>query len=154
MTTRGILRGGLLGAALAVAFSMLGVIPVCGFAALPFRILAFAAGGYFGARSALRGGGNGVIAGLGAGILAGIVDGLANIALAPVRFKLADDTLTSLHLLPVGVVGAFKDVGIDLMSMDTLGGSIFFSIILCGGLWLLGGALGALGGALAQALTE
>ncbi len=154
MTTRGILRGGLLGAALAVAFSLLGVIPVCGFAALPLRILAFAAGGYFGARIALRAGGSGVAAGLGAGILAGIVDGLANIALAPVRFKLAGDTLTSLHLLPAGVVGAFKDVGLDLMSMDTLGGSIFFSVLLCGGLWLLGGVLGALGGALAQALAE
>ncbi|MCP4166908.1 MAG: hypothetical protein GY759_13605 [Chloroflexi bacterium] len=156
MIARGILRGGLLGAFLAVAFNVLSVIPICGFAALPLRMLAWALGGYAGGRIAVRAGaGNGgVAAGLGAGILAGVIDGIAYVALAPIRFKLAGDMITSLHLLPEGVITAFNDMGINLMSVDTMGGSLFFSILICGGTWLAAGVLGALGGGIAQALAD
>ena len=154
--TRGLLRGGLVGAILAVAFSLLGVIPVCGFAALPLRLAAYAFGGYLAGRMVIRAGfrNRAVAVGLGAGILAGIVDGLANIALAPLRFKLAGDMLTSLYLLPAGIVDAFAGAGIDLMRLDTLGGSLFFSLLLCGVIWLIAGMLGALGGGMALALAE
>lgn len=154
--SRSLLRGGLVGALLAVAFSVLGVIPVCGFAALPLRLLAYALGGFLAGRMAIQLGfrNRAAVAGLGAGILAGIVDGLANIALSPVRFNLAGDTMTSLHLLPQGVIEAFANTGMDLMRLDTVGGSLFFSVLLCGVIWLVGGMMGALGGGLASAVAE
>lgn len=154
--SRSLLRGGLAGALLAVAFSVLGVTPVCGFAALPLRLFAYAFGGYLAGRMVIQAG-YGVraaVAGLGAGILAGIIDGLANIALAPVRFNLAGDTMTSLHLLPKGVIDAFASAGMDLMRLDTLGGSMFFSVLLCGVIWLIAGMVGALGGGMASAVAD
>ena len=156
MIARGILRGGLAGGILGAAFSALSVIPICGFAALPLRLVAWTIGGYFGGRIAVAGGARngGVAAGLGAGIIAGIIDGIAYAALAPVRYKLAGSMITSLHLLPDGVFSAFNSVGINLMTLDTIGGSIFFSVLLCGGTWIFAGFLGALGGGIAQALTE
>lgn len=156
MIARGTLRGGLVGAALAVAFSILGVIPICGFVALPLRFIAWTVGGYMGGRMAVRGGmrSGGVAAGAGAGVIAGIIDGLANIALSPVRFQLAGENITSLRLLPEGVFMLFSDLGIDLLTMDTLGGSIFFGALLCGVTWLISGALGTLGGGIAQALAD
>lgn len=154
--SRSLLRGGLVGALLAVAFSVLGVIPVCGFAALPLRLFAYAFGGFLAGRMAVQSGyrNRSAAAGLGAGVLAGIVDGLANIALAPVRFNLAGDTMTSLHLLPAGVVEAFANAGMDLMRLDTVGGSLFFSVLLCGVIWLIAGVMGALGGGMAAAVAE
>jgi len=156
MIARGILRGGLAGGIFGAAFSALSVIPICGFVALPMRLLAWAIGGYLGGRIAVEGGARngGVAAGLGAGIIAGLIDGVAYAALAPVRFSLAGDTITSLHLLPNGVIIAFNGLGINLMTLDTMGGSIFFSILLCGATWLMSGLLGALGGGIAQALAE
>lgn len=156
MIARGILRGGLIGGILGAAFSALSVIPICGFAALPLRLFAWTVGGYFGGRIAVQGGARngGVAAGLGAGVIAGLVDGIAYALLAPVRFKLAGDTITSLHLLPSGVFSAFNSLGVNLMTLDTIGGSIFFSVLLCGGTWLFAGFLGALGGGIAQALSE
>jgi len=41
-----------------------------------------------------------------------------------------------------------------LMMLDTMGGSVFFSLLLCGGTWLMAGLLGALSGGIAQALAE
>ncbi len=154
--SRGLLRGGMVGAMLAVAFSVLGVIPVCGFAALPLRFIAYAFGGYLAGRMVIQAGyrSRAAAAGLGAGVLAGIVDGLANIALAPVRFNLAGDTMTSLYLLPAGVIEAFANAGMDLMRLNTLGGSLFFSVLLCGVIWLIAGVLGALGGGMALALSD
>jgi len=156
MIARGMLRGGLAGGILGAAFSALSVIPICGFAALPLRLVAWTTGGYFGGRTAVAGGARngGVAAGLGAGIIAGLIDGIAYALLAPVRFKLAGDTITSLHLLPDGIVSAFNGLGIPLMALDTMWGSLFFSVLLCGGTWIFSGFLGALGGGIAQALSE
>jgi len=36
----------------------------------------------------------------------------------------------------------------------TIGGSIFFAVLLCGVVWMLAGLLGALGGGIAQALAD
>ncbi|RME84903.1 MAG: hypothetical protein D6775_04285 [Caldilineae bacterium] len=156
MTARGMLRGGLSGALLTSAFSILGIIPICGFVALPLRLLAWTFGGYVGGRIATQGvrKGNGVVAGLGAGIITGLADGMVNVLLAPVRFKLAGDTITSLHLLPAGVINLFRDMGIDLFALDTIGGSVFFAVLLCGVVWILAAMLGALGGGIAHALSE
>ena len=62
--------------------------------------------------------------------------------------------MTSLHLLPQGVLEAFANAGMDLMRLDTVGGSLFFSVLLCGVIWLVGGMMGALGGGLASAVAE
>ena len=155
MIARGILRGGLVGAILGAAFSVLGVIPICGFAALPLRMAAWAFGGYVGGRIAVSGDRNsGVAAGAAAGVLAGIIDGIVYAALSPIRFKLAGDTMTSLYLLPQGMVDTFNEMGINLLAMDTVGGSIFVSSMLCTVTWLIAGVLGAIGGGIAQALAE
>lgn len=156
MIARGALRGGLIGALLSVAFSVLGVIPVCGYVAMPLRLAAWTVGGYFGGRTALKGGSRNaaVAAGLAAGLLAGLIDGVANIVLAPVRYKLAGDMLTSLHLLPSGILDLFKSLGLDLMTMDTVGGSVFFAVLLCGITWAVAAFMGALGGAISQALAD
>ena len=156
MIARGVLRGGLIAALLAAAFSVLGVIPVCGYAALPLRAFAWTLGGYVGGRIAVQSGARngGVAAGLGAGILAGVADGVVNVALAPVRFKLAGDMLTSLVLLPKPIVQFFAEMGIDIMALNTVGGAVFFSVLLCGVIWMFAGALGALGGGVAQALAD
>lgn len=156
MIAKGVLRGGLAGAALAVAFSILGIIPVCGFAALPLRFAAWAFGGYLAGRIAMRGGAAnaGVAAGLAAGLLAGVIDGVVNILLAPIRFKLAGDMMASLTLLPQGLLDSFKAVGLDLMAMNTVGGSVFFAVLICGVTWFAAAFLGALGGAIAQALAD
>ncbi len=150
------LRGGLIGAALAVAFSVLGVIPVCGFAALPLRLMAWTLAGFVAARMSLplSRPGPGLAAGLVAGIIAGLIDGVANIALAPVRFKLAGDTLAGLLLLPQGVIRSFAEMGIDLMALNTVGGSVFFAVLLCGVVWLAAGMMAALGAGFAIALSE
>ncbi len=55
--SRGIFRGGLAGGLLAVAFSVLGIIPICGFFAFPLRILAWAVAGYLAGRIAIAQGG-------------------------------------------------------------------------------------------------
>lgn len=156
MIARGMLRGGLTGGIVAVAFSILGVIPICGFVALPLRFVAWTLGGYVGGRIAVAGGerNGGVAAGAGAGIIAGVIDGLANIGLAPVHYALAGSTISSIHLLPHGVLQFFASLGIDLLAMDTVGGSIFFASLLCGMTWIVSGALGTLGGGIAQALSE
>lgn len=156
MIARSGLRGGLAGAVLATAFSILGVIPICGFVALPLRFVAWTTGGFLGGRMAARGGARGgaVAAGTLAGVIAGVLDGLVNIALAPVRFQLAGETMLSLRLLPQGVLNLFADLGLDLATLDTVGGSIFFAALLCGVIWLVAAMLGALGGGVAQALAE
>ncbi len=156
MIARGILRGGLIGGILGAAFSVLSIIPICGFVALPMRLLAWAIGGYFGGRFAVDGGARngGVAAGLGAGIIAGLIDGFVYAALAPVRFSLAGDEITSLYLLPKGIITAFNGLGIPIMALNTMWGSLFFSLLLCGATWLMAGILGALGGGIAQALAE
>ncbi len=150
------LYGGLIGAALAVAFSVLGIIPVCGFAALPLRLAAWTLAGFMAARMSLPlpRPGPGIAAGLIAGIIAGLIDGVANIALAPVRFRLAGDTMTGLLLLPPGVVRSFAEAGIDLMALNTVGGSVFFAVLFCGVVWLAAGMMAALGAGFAIALSE
>ncbi|MCO6451528.1 MAG: hypothetical protein J5I90_12135 [Caldilineales bacterium] len=156
MIARGILRGGLLGGVLSVAFSVLGVIPVCGYVALPLRAMAWALGGYVGGRIAVQGGARngGVVAGLGAGIIAGILDGIASVPLAAVRYSLAGDTLTSLYLLPKGVAEIFAGIGVDIYTLDTMGAAVFFSVLMCGVTWIFAGILGAIAGGIAQALAE
>ncbi len=156
MIGRGMLRGGLAGAIVAIAFSILSVIPVCGFAALPLRLLAWVLAGYIGGRIAIQSGAlnGGVAAGAGAGVIAGLLDGLANIALAPLRFSIAGGTITSLHLLPQGVLDVFAGWGIDLLAMNTVGGSIFFASLLCSMTWFISGIVGSLGGGIAQALRD
>jgi len=156
MIARGILRGGLAGAIVAAAFSILGVIPICGFVALPLRFGAWTFGGYVGGRIAVKGGAStgGVAAGAGAGVIAGLLDGIVNIGLAPVRYALAGGAISSLHLLPQGILQIFAGWGIDLLAMDTVGGSIFFATLLCGITWVISGALGTLGGGIAQALND
>lgn len=156
MIARGMLRGGLVGGILAAAFSVLTIIPICGFLALPLRMVAWTIGGYTGGRIAIAGGSRngGVAAGVGAGVIAGLIDGVVYAVLAPLRYKLAGDMITSLHLLPEGLLNAFSDMGINLMTLDTLGGSVFFAVLLCGFTWFGAGILGALGGGIAQALSE
>ncbi|HHB90998.1 MAG TPA: hypothetical protein ENK60_06780 [Anaerolineae bacterium] len=153
---RGILRGGLAGGLLAVAFSFLGVIPIFGFFAFPLRILAWAFGGYLAGRIAIGQGARsgGAAAGMAAGVIAGLMDGLANIALAPVAFKLAGEQIAGLVLMPQPIIDFFLSMGIDLMQMNTVGGSIFFATLFCGGAWLFGGVVGMLGGGIAQALAD
>ncbi len=153
---RGILRGGLAGGLLAVAFSFLGVIPIFGFFAFPLRILAWAFGGYLAARLAIGAGARtgGVAAGMGAGVIAGLMDGVANIALAPLAFKLAGGQIEGLVLLPQPIIDFFLSMGVDILQMNTVGGSIFFAALFCGGAWLFGGIVGMLGGGVAQALAE
>jgi len=154
MIARGIFRGGLAGGLLAAAFSVLGVIPICGFFAFPLRIAAWTFAGYMAARIALGSGARsaGVAAGMGAGVIAGLIDGVVNIALAPLAFKLAGEQITSLALLPQPIVTYFLDLGVDIMQMNTVGGSIFFSVLFCGAAWIFGGLMGMLGGGIAQSL--
>ncbi len=153
---RGIFRGGLAGGLLAIAFSLLGVIPVFGFFAFPLRILAWAAGGYLAGRMAIRSGARsgGVAAGMAAGVIAGLMDGVANIALAPLAFKLAGDQIEGLVLLPQPIIDFFLSLGVDILQMNTVGGSLFLAAMFCGGAWLFGGVVGMLGGGVAQALAE
>ena len=47
----------------------------------------------------------------------------------------------SLYLLPEGVVKAFSNLGINLMAMNTLGGSLFLAGMMCGVLWLVSGVV-------------
>jgi hypothetical protein len=155
MIARGIFRGGLVGGLLAAAFSVLGLIPVCGFFAFPLRIAAWALGGYMAGRIA-RGYGDasGVAAGLGAGIMAGVIDGVSNIALAPVALKMMGDELPGLLLLPQPILQYFAGLGIDLLQMNTVGGSIFFATLFCSVGWLLAGVIGMLGGGVAQSVGD
>ena len=156
MIARGIFRGGLAGGLLAAAFSVLGVIPICGFFAFPLRIAAWAFGGYLAGRIAVRGGARtgGVAAGLGAGVIAGVIDGLANIALSPIAFNLAGDQISGLLLLPEPIVEYFLSLGVDIMQLNTVGGSIFFSVMFCSVGWMIAGLIGMLGGGVAQALED
>ena len=156
MILRGIFRGGLAGGLLAAAFSVLGIIPVCGFFALPLRLIAWTFAGYVAGNIALRGGirSGGVAAGMGAGALAGVINGVANIVLSPLAFKLAGSQIAALLLLPDSVIQYFLSLGIDISQMNTVGGSIFFATMTCSVLWLLAGLMGMLGGGVAQALTD
>jgi len=156
MIAKGILRGGLAGGLLAAAFSVLGVIPICGFFAFPLRIVAWAFGGYIAGRIAINGGARsgGVVAGLGAGVIAGIIDGVANILLSPLAFKLAGNQIEGLALTPEPIIKYFSSLGVDIMQLNTVGGSIFFAVLFCSVGWLLAGVIGMLGGGVAQALAE
>jgi len=156
MIARGIFRGGLAGGLLAAAFSVLGIIPICGFFAFPLRIAAWAFAGYLGGRIAIRSGARtgGVAAGIGAGVIAGIIDGVTAILLSPLAFKLAGNQIEGLLLLPHPVVVYFQSLGVNIMQMNTVGGSIFFSTMFCSVAWFLAGIIGMLGGGVAQALAE
>ena len=153
---RGIFRGGIAGGLLATAFSVLGVIPVCGFFAMPLRVLAWAFAGYLAGRIAIQHGARtgGVAAGMAAGVIAGLIDGVVNIALAPLAFKLAGEQIEGLLLLPQPILDYFLSMGVDLLQLNTVGGSIFFAVLFCGGAWLFGGIVGMLGGGVAQALAD
>jgi len=156
MIAKGVFRGGLAGGLLAAAFSALGVIPICGFFAFPLRIVAWALAGYLAGRIAITSGARsgGVAAGLGAGVIAGVIDGLVNIALSPLAFKLAGDQIAGLLLLPEPIVNYFLSLGVDIMQLNTVGGSIFFSVMFCGVGWMFAGVIGMLGGGVAQALED
>ncbi len=156
MIARGILRGGLAGGLLAAAFSVLGLIPICGFFSFPLRVAAWAFAGYLAGRIALGGGARtgGAVAGLGAGVIAGLFDGVINIALAPLAFKIMGNQVEGLFLLPEPVLKYFQSLGVDLLQLNTVGGSIFFAVMFCGVAWLMGGVIGMLGGGVAQSLAD
>ena len=156
MIAKGIFRGGLAGGLLAAAFSALGVIPICGFFAFPLRIAAWAFGGYLAGRIAINSGARsgGVAAGMGAGVIAGVIDGVANILLSPLAFKLAGNQIEGLLLLPEPIVKYFASLGVDIMQLNTVGGSVFFAVMFCSVGWLIAGLIGMLGGGVAQSLAE
>ncbi len=156
MIAKGIFRGGLAGGLLAAAFSALGVIPICGFFAFPLRIAAWAFGGYLAGRIAINSGARsgGVAAGMGAGVIAGVIDGVANILLSPLAFKLAGNQIEGLLLLPEPIIKYFASLGVDIMQLNTVGGSVFFAVMFCSAGWLIAGLIGMLGGGVAQSLAE
>lgn len=156
MIAKGIFRGGLAGGLLAAAFSALGVIPICGFFAFPLRIAAWAFGGYLAGRIAINSGARsgGVAAGMGAGVIAGVIDGVANILLSPLAFKLAGNQIEGLLLLPEPIVKYFASLGVDIMQLNTVGGSVFFAVMFCSAGWLIAALIGMLGGGVAQSLAE
>jgi hypothetical protein len=79
---------------------------------------------------------------------------VVNIALSPLAFKVMGNQIEGLLLLPDPVVKYFLSLGVDIMQMNTVGGSIFFSVMFCSVVWLLAGVIGMLGGGVAQSLAD
>lgn len=153
------LKAGLIGAAVAVVFALLGLVPCLGCITWILTLVLYVGVGVLAAiwmeppRDAGKGAGNGAVAGL----IAALGGGITNVIVSAVRFTVGGGQaamMRQFRQLPPEFREPWRDLGIDPSMLARPGWAIGGSALCCGLGLLLAAALGAAGGAITVSLRR
>ncbi|MFO7741611.1 MAG: hypothetical protein R6X31_04770 [Anaerolineae bacterium] len=153
------LKAGLIGAAVAIVFSLLSLVPCLGCVTAILGLVLYVGVGVLAAywtkppRDVGRGAGAGAVAGL----ITAFAGGLTTVVVNTLRFTVggAEATLRrQFRQLPPGMREPWRDWGIDPRVLTTPAFTVGFSAVCCGLGMLLAAALGAAGGAILVSLQR
>jgi hypothetical protein len=152
-------KAGLIGAAVAVALSLLGLVPCLGCIAAILGPVLYVVVGVLAAswmeppRDVGKGAGGGAVAGL----ITALVGGLANVMISAARFAVGGGQaamMRQLEQLPPEVFEQLRDLGIRPGNLASPGWAIGSSAVCCGVGLLVAAALGAAGGAITVSIKR
>jgi hypothetical protein len=153
------LKAGLIGAAVAVVFSLLGLVPCLGCITAVLGLVLYVVVGVLAANwmepplDVGKGAGSGAVAGL----ITALVGGIANLIIGAARFVVGGGqaaVMRQLEQLPPDVLEQLRDLGVRPGALASPGWAIGGSAICCGVGLLLAAGLGAAGGAIAVSLKR
>jgi hypothetical protein len=147
------LKAGLIGAAVAVVLSLLGLVPCLGCITALLGLVLWVVVGVLAAnwmdppREVGKAAGSGAVAGL----ITALVGGIANMIISAIRFAIGGGQaamMRQLEQLPPEVFDQLRDLGIRPGALASPGWAIGGSAVCCGLGLVLAAALGAAGGAI------
>jgi len=153
------LKAGLIGAGVAIVFSLLSLVPCLGCIASLLALVLYVGVGVLAAawmeppRDAGKAAGSGAVAGL----ITALGGGLTTIAISALRFSLGNTQAMlqrQLRQLPPQLLEQWRDLGIDPRVLARPGWAVGGSAICCGLGMLLAAGLGAAGGAIYVSLSK
>jgi predicted outer membrane lipoprotein len=153
------LKAGLIGAGVAVLFSLLSLVPCLGCITAILGLVLYFAVGVLTAnwmeppRDVGKAAGNGAVAGL----ITALGGGIANLIISALRFTVGGGqaaVMRQLEQLPPDVVDQLRDLGVRPGAFASPGWAIGGSAVCCSLGVLLAAALGAAGGAIAVSLRR
>ncbi len=153
------LKAGLIGAAVAVVFSLLGLVPCLGCITSVLALVLYVGVGVLAAtwmrppRDPGKGAGSGAVAGL----ITALGGGITSVIVSAVRFTVGGGQAAirrQFDQLPPQLLEQWRDLGLDPGMMARPGWAIGSSVLCCGLRLLLAAALGAAGGAIAVSLRR
>jgi hypothetical protein len=153
------LKAGLIGAAVAVVLSLLGLVPCLGCVAAILGLVLYVVVGVLAAswieppRDAGKGAGNGAIAGL----ITALGGGITSVIVSAIRFTVGGGqaaVMRQFRQLPPEFREPWRDLGLDPNMLARPGWAIGSSAVCCGLGLLLAAALGAAAGAITVSLQR
>jgi hypothetical protein len=153
------LKAGLIGAAVAVVLSLLGLVPCLGCVAAILGLVLYVVVGVLAAswieppRDAGKGAGNGAIAGL----ITALGGGITSVIVSAIRFTVGGGqaaVMRQFRQLPPEFREPWRDLGLDPNMLARPGWAIGSSAVCCGLGLLLAAALGAAAGAITVSLRR
>jgi hypothetical protein len=153
------LKAGLIGAAVAVVFALLGLVPCLGCITAILGLFLYVVVGVLAAnwmeppREVGKGAGSGAVAGL----ITGLAGGVTNLIVSAARFAVGGGQaaiMRQLEQLPPEVWEQMRDLGISPRTLASPGWAVGSSTVCCGVGLLVAAALGAAGGAIAVSLKR
>lgn len=153
------LKAGLIGAAVAVVLTLLGLVPCVGCFTSILSLVLYIGVGVLTARwmeppqDAGKAAGGGAVAGM----ITALGGGITNVIVSAVRFTVGGGQaaiIRQLQQLPPEIRDVWRDLGIDPRMLARPGYAIGGSALCCGLGLVLAAALGAAGGAIAVALQQ
>ena len=153
------LKAGLIGAAVAVVFALLGMVPCLGCITSLLALVLYVGVGVLTAtwmeppRDASKGAGGGAVAGL----ITALAGGITNLIISVVRFTVGGGQaaiMRQFRQLPPELREPWRDLDIDPRVLASPGFAIGGSALCCGLGLLLAAALGAAGGAITVSLQQ
>lgn len=153
------LKAGLIGAAVAVVLSVLGLIPCVGCVSSLLLLVVYAGVGVLAAKwmEGARDAGEAAGAGAVAGLIAGLGAGITGVASSAIRLAVGGGQAAlarQLRQLPPEILEMWRDMGFDPRMMARPGWTIGSSVLCCGAGLVLAAALGAVAGAITVALKK
>lgn len=153
------LKAGLIGAGVAIVFSLLSLVPCLGCIASLLALVLYVGVGVLAAywmeppRDVGRAAGAGAVAGL----ITALVGGLTTVVINAFRFSVGGAGATlqrQLRQLPPQLLEQWRDLGIDPRVLARPGWAVGSSAVCCGLGMVLAAALGAAGGAIYVSLSK
>lgn len=153
------LKAGLIGAGVAIVFSLFSLVPCLGCIASILALVLYVGVGVLAAywmeppRDAGKAAGSGAVAGL----ITALGRGLTNIVVSALRFSVGNAQAMlqrQLRQLPPELLEQWRDLGIDPRVLARPGWAVGSSAICCGLGMLLAAGLGAAGGAIYVSLSK
>ena len=153
------LRAGLIGAAVAVVFALLGLVPCLGCITSILALVLYVGVGVLAATwlERPRDAGKGASSGAVAGLITALGGGITNVIVSAVRFTVGGGRqafMRQFRQLPPEFREPWRDLGLDPSMLARPGWAIGSSALCCGLGLLLAAALGAAGGALTVSLQK